>query len=62
TLIIWPTLPKPVTVKSSSYIDKISTFPGFYLEYNRQTSRMQTDHNIDLMINDIKAMYDGVVD
>ncbi|KAF9299104.1 hypothetical protein BGZ74_009111 [Mortierella antarctica] len=23
---------------------------------------MQTDHNIDLMINDIKAMYDGVVD
>ncbi|KAG0348295.1 hypothetical protein BG005_011622 [Podila minutissima] len=23
---------------------------------------MQTDHNIDLMINDIKATYDGVVD
>ncbi|KAF8975493.1 hypothetical protein BGZ52_008865, partial [Haplosporangium bisporale] len=41
---------------------EISTFPGFYLEFNRQTGRKQTSNDINLIINDIKAMYDGVLD
>ncbi|KFH72838.1 hypothetical protein MVEG_00063 [Podila verticillata NRRL 6337] len=48
--------------KFPAYIEEISTFPGFYLEFNRQTGRKQTSNDINLIINDIKAMYDGVLD
>ncbi|KAF9197805.1 hypothetical protein BGZ59_005128 [Podila verticillata] len=48
--------------KFPAYIEEISTFPGFYLEFNRQTGRKQTNNDINLIINDIKAMYDGVLD
>ena len=48
--------------KFPDYIHEISTFPGFYLEFNRQTGRKQTSNDINLIINDIKAMYDGVLD
>ncbi|KAG0242800.1 hypothetical protein BGW41_003476 [Actinomortierella wolfii] len=43
------------------YITKVSTFPGFLLTYNEQTSQMQTEVNVDLMIDQIKSAYDGVM-
>lgn len=48
--------------KYDAYIEQISTFPGFYLEFSRKSARKHTSNNIDLMINDIKGMYDGVLD
>ncbi|KAG0014335.1 hypothetical protein BGZ81_000525 [Podila clonocystis] len=48
--------------KFPAYIEMISTFPGFYLEFNRQSSRKQTSNDINLIINDIKSMYEGVLD
>ncbi|KAF9992274.1 hypothetical protein BGZ80_002840 [Entomortierella chlamydospora] len=48
--------------KFPDYIEQISTFLGFYLEFNRQSGRKQTSNNINLIINDIKSMYDGVLD
>ncbi|KAG0074844.1 hypothetical protein BGZ93_001478 [Podila epicladia] len=48
--------------KYNAYVEMISTFPGFFLEYSRETGRKQTSHDINLMINDIKATYDGIID
>ncbi|KAF9093408.1 hypothetical protein BGX29_009953 [Mortierella sp. GBA35] len=44
-----------------AYLSKISSFPGFFLTYNEQTSIFQTSTNIDTMISDIKSAYDGVL-
>ncbi|KAF9924498.1 hypothetical protein FBU30_005547 [Linnemannia zychae] len=48
--------------KFPAYIEQISTFPGFYLEFNRQSGRKETSTDINLIINDIKGMYEGVLD
>ncbi|KAG0217802.1 hypothetical protein BGX33_009506 [Mortierella sp. NVP41] len=44
-----------------AYIQKVSSFPGFVLTYNEQSSSFQSSVNIDVMINDIKSAYDGVL-
>ncbi|KAG0204071.1 hypothetical protein BGX28_003882 [Mortierella sp. GBA30] len=44
-----------------SYIDNISTFPGFYLTFNHNTESHQTSKNVDGMISDIKNAYEGVL-
>ncbi|KAF9369517.1 hypothetical protein CPB97_003541 [Podila verticillata] len=48
--------------KFPAYIEQISTFPGFRLEFNSQTVSKQIPKDINLLINDIKTMYDGVLD
>jgi len=48
--------------KFPDYIQKICTFPGFYLEFNRPTCRKQITNDINQLIDDIKTMYDGVLD
>ncbi|KAF9367390.1 hypothetical protein CPC16_006565, partial [Podila verticillata] len=48
--------------KFPAYIEKISTFPGFYLEFNDQTTCKQTNDDINVIINEIITMYDGVLD
>ncbi|KAF9098627.1 hypothetical protein BGX23_005693 [Mortierella sp. AD031] len=45
----------------NAFIQAISTFPGFFLTYNEQSSSFQTSTNIDIMIADIKSAYEGVV-
>ncbi|KAF9090697.1 hypothetical protein BGX29_011336 [Mortierella sp. GBA35] len=43
------------------YVIEVISFPGF-LRFNEQSSSFQLSINIDLMLNDIKSAYDGVVD
>ncbi|KAF9080418.1 hypothetical protein BGX29_005330, partial [Mortierella sp. GBA35] len=44
-----------------AYIQKVSSFPGFFLTFNEQSSSFQSSVNIDTMIADIKSTYDGVL-
>lgn len=47
--------------KFPAYVTKVATFPGFTTERNDQTQSKKTEANIELMINDIKAVYNGVI-
>ncbi|KAF9973382.1 hypothetical protein BGZ73_003365 [Actinomortierella ambigua] len=49
------------TDKFSQYITKVSSFPGFMLTFNEQTGQKQTHVDVDLMIDEIKQAYEGVI-
>ncbi|KAG0259055.1 hypothetical protein DFQ27_004254 [Actinomortierella ambigua] len=50
------------TEQFSNYIMKVSSFPGFMLTLNEPTGQKQTTPYVNMMIDDIKRSYDGVVD
>ncbi|KAF9158705.1 hypothetical protein DFQ26_007319 [Actinomortierella ambigua] len=44
-----------------NYIVKVSSFPGFLLTFNEQSAQKHTNVNVNVMIDEIKRAYDGVI-
>lgn len=52
---------KEAAQKYNAYVGKVSTFPGFTLNFSRATSSRETSIDVQLMIKQIKEAYEGVL-